>query len=71
MKLFANENFPIVSIRKLREVGFDVVSVAEIMRGAPDSDVLMHAAKHDQIILTFDRDTVSSFIIGKLPYPRV
>ena len=64
MKLLANENFPILSIQKLHDAGFDVESVAAIMRSASDTSVLMHAAKNAQIILTFDRD------YGELIYNR-
>ena len=56
MKLLANENYPIVSIQKLRNEGFDVESVAELMQGEPDTEVLKYAARQGRFILTFDKD---------------
>ena|ERR1035437_3328519 len=64
MKLLANENFPLASIRKLRVAGYEVESVTETMLSAPDTKVLKHAAANKQVILTFDKD------YGELIYHR-
>lgn len=56
MKFLANENFPISSVRLLRNTGYDIVSIAEDMSGAKDQDVLARAHKEGRIILTFDKD---------------
>jgi predicted nuclease of predicted toxin-antitoxin system len=70
MRLLANENFPILSIRKLSSAGFDVTSVAEIMRGAPDTTVLLHPAQEHQIILTFDKDYGELIYHRKIAIPK-
>lgn len=64
MRFLANENFPIDSVRRLREAGHDVVSVGEDIPGAKDEEVLSLAAREDRVLLTFDRD------YGELIYRR-
>ena len=64
MRLLADENVPVPSIRLLRAAGFDVESVREIAAGSPDPDVLAHAREHGQVLVTFDRD------FGELVYRR-
>ena len=56
MDFLANENFPGVSIRILRGVGHDVVSIIEDTPGINDSAILNQAYEENRIILTFDRD---------------
>jgi predicted nuclease of predicted toxin-antitoxin system len=56
MRLLANENFPLVSVRLLRRAGYDIVSITEDSPGAKDIDILARAAQERRIILTFDRD---------------
>ena len=56
MHFLANENFPLLSIRLLREMNYDISSIIENSPGIPDSEVLSRAATENQIILTFDRD---------------
>jgi predicted nuclease of predicted toxin-antitoxin system len=56
MDFLANENFPAVSIRLLRDAGHDVASVIEEIPGNKDRSVLNRAHEEDRIILTFDRD---------------
>jgi len=56
MNFLANENFPLMSIRLLRNTGHNVVSVAEETPGAKDETVLKRAHAENRIILTFDRD---------------
>lgn len=55
MDFLANENFPLVSIRLLREAGHNVKSVSEDLPGSKDRDVLSCARRESRIILTFDR----------------
>src|SRR5437763_10183392 len=64
MRLLANENLPIASVRRLREKGHDVFAVAESMPASKDEGVLSLAAQEGRILLTFDRD------YGKLIYGR-
>ena len=56
MDFLANENFPLLSVRLLREAGHRVVSITQEAPGSKDEDILRlsHAAR--LIILTFDRD---------------
>ncbi|ARV60106.1 hypothetical protein BZZ01_17070 [Nostocales cyanobacterium HT-58-2] len=56
MQFLANENFPRVSVIRLRSVGYDVVYITEDTPGIEDSEVLARALLERRIILTFDRD---------------
>ena len=56
MKFLANENFPLPSTKLLRELGFDVKSIAEEMFGISDNEVVTVAQNEQRIILTFDSD---------------
>ncbi len=69
MRFLANENFPVVSFKKLREAGHDVTAVIEIMPGARDEQVLEKAHNESQIILTFDSDYGELVFKRKLPVP--
>jgi predicted nuclease of predicted toxin-antitoxin system len=69
MKFLANENFPLTSVRLLRETGRTVIAAAEEMAGAKDVAVLSRAASEDLIVLTFDRDYGDLVFKLKLPVP--
>lgn len=56
MDFLANENFPVVSIRLLRNAGHNVASVIEETPGAKDEAVLKRAHNESRVVLTFDRD---------------
>ncbi|GAB4526219.1 MAG: hypothetical protein Kow0063_00200 [Anaerolineae bacterium] len=56
MRFIANENFPLGSVRRLREVGHEVYAIIEDSPGAKDQEVLIRAAEEQCIVLTFDRD---------------
>lgn len=56
MKFLANENFPLASVRLLREKKIDVASITENLRGISDAEVLARAVNEKRVILTFDRD---------------
>jgi predicted nuclease of predicted toxin-antitoxin system len=56
MKLLANENFPLSSIKILKESGYDIVAVGQEFAGILDSEVIAYAISEDRTILTFDRD---------------
>jgi predicted nuclease of predicted toxin-antitoxin system len=64
MRLLADENLPLVSIRALREAGIDVAAVTEIGPGSSDVQVLEQARSEGRILVTFDRD------FGELLYRR-
>ncbi|MCZ2128491.1 MAG: DUF5615 family PIN-like protein [Anaerolineales bacterium] len=69
MRFLANENFPLSSVRLLREAGIAVVAVAEEMAGAKDEAVLSRAVSDNLIVLTFDRDYGDLIFKLKLPVP--
>ena len=56
MDFLANENFPVVSIRLLRNAGHNVASVIEESPGEKDRNILRRAHDENRIVLTFDRD---------------
>ena len=47
---------PSVAVRVLRATGLDIASIAEIVPGASDSEVLEIARNENRILVTFDRD---------------
>lgn len=69
MRFLANENFPLSSVRLLREAGLNVFAIAEEMAGAKDSAVLSRAVSDGLIVLTFDRDYGDLIFKLKLPVP--
>lgn len=56
MRLLADENFPLLSVRALSEAGHDIAAVALDSPGIPDEAVLEHAARESRVLLTFDSD---------------
>jgi len=69
MKLLANENYPIASVKYLREKGYDITSIAELSPGDSDPEVLSRAVEENRIIITFDRDYGELIYRLKLPTP--
>jgi predicted nuclease of predicted toxin-antitoxin system len=56
MKLLANENLPLLSVKILENAGFDIKSIGQDFSGVLDSEVMDIAIKEQRTILTFDRD---------------
>jgi predicted nuclease of predicted toxin-antitoxin system len=56
MKFLANENFPFPSIEVIRNLGYEVISIAEKYSGISDLEVIKLATEQRLIILTFDKD---------------
>jgi len=56
MTFLANENMPIPSVKKLREAGYEVISISEDLPGISDEEVMDKAVEESLIILTFDSD---------------
>jgi predicted nuclease of predicted toxin-antitoxin system len=56
MRFVANENFPVASVRVLRQAGHDVLHAAENLAGLEDEIVLQRAHDEQRILITFDRD---------------
>ena len=64
MRFLANENFPLPSVRALRDAGYEVFSITEESPGIADDVILARAVRENTINLTFDRD------YGELIYRR-
>src|SRR5260221_10269238 len=56
MRLLADENVSRLVIERLRTCGFEVISVSDTKKGAPDTDVLSAANAEGCILITEDRD---------------
>jgi len=56
MKLLANENFPLDSVKYLSAKGFDIKSIGIDNMGISDKEVMNIAINENRLILTFDRD---------------
>lgn len=69
MDFLANENFPVFSIRLLRNAGHKVTSVIEETPGDKDRNVLKRAHEENRIVLTFDRDYGELIYRHKLSVP--
>ena len=69
MQFLANENFPLISVRLLRDAGYDIVSITEDSPGAKDIDILARAEREGRIVLTFDRDYGELIYRLKRPTP--
>ena len=56
MKLLANENFPVSSVKILKNAGYDIIAVGQEFAGILDSEVIELAINEHRTIITFDRD---------------
>jgi predicted nuclease of predicted toxin-antitoxin system len=59
VRLYADENFPLVIVELLRTFGHDVLTVQEAGNaglGIPDEDVLAFAISHNRAVLTRNWD---------------
>jgi predicted nuclease of predicted toxin-antitoxin system len=56
MKLLANENFPVSSVKVLMNAGYDIIAVGQDFAGILDSEVIELAINQHRTIITFDRD---------------
>ncbi len=69
MKLLANENIPLPSVRALRRGGHDVESISERSPGISDEEVVRIARAEARLIVTFDRDYGELVFRRGLPAP--
>lgn len=69
MIFLADENFPLPSVRKLAESGYDVAAVIVDSPGSSDRQILARAVEEQRIILTFDRDFGELVFRLRLPPP--
>jgi len=56
LRFLADEGCDFAVVRALREAGFDVVAVCEIMSGSNDSDVIKLSHAGNRVLLTEDKD---------------
>ena len=56
MKLLANENFPLLVVSALRDIGHNVLWVRTDMPGAMDDVILQRAQDEERLVVTFDKD---------------
>ena len=69
MKLLANENIPLNTVRHLRTLGHDVLAITELAAGSTDLAVLNLAHEQQRILITFDRDYGELVYVKHLPCP--
>ncbi len=69
MRLMANENFSLASVKLLRQTGYDITSILEDSPGIEDTEVLSRAVDEQRLILTFDRDYGELIYRLRLPAP--
>ena len=56
MKILANENFPIASVKILELHGFDIKFIGFECPSVTDEEVMKLASSEQRTVLTFDRD---------------
>jgi len=56
MRLLANENFPLTSVKILEKAGYDIIYVGLDFKRILDNEVIDIAIKEERTIITFDRD---------------
>lgn len=56
MKLLANENFPLLAVKALQDLGHDFLWARTDMRGEADDVILQRAQAEDRLVVTFDKD---------------
>ncbi|MEM1557479.1 MAG: DUF5615 family PIN-like protein [Thermoproteota archaeon] len=56
MRLLLDESIGIKVYQKLKQMGFDVVSAINSMRGASDEGIIRKAIDEDRVIITNDKD---------------
>jgi len=56
IKLLANENFPLQSVRIFQNSGYDIKAIGLDNQGITDNEVMDIAINEHRTILTFDRD---------------
>ena len=56
MKFLADENIPLKVVKRLREDGLDITSIAEIQIGMDDEEIAKLSEKEEMVLITFDKD---------------
>ena len=71
IRLLADENVDMPTIRGLRAVGHDVSSVGETTPSIMDENVLALAYQEERVLLTFDKDFGELVFRRRLPHAGV
>jgi predicted nuclease of predicted toxin-antitoxin system len=56
VKFLVDESTGIVVSKKLKQMGFDSVSVIDCMKGAEDEEIMKRAVEEKRVIITNDKD---------------
>ena len=68
LKFLIDECVDIRVARAIKDDGFDVTHVAEVMRGAKDTGILDAASREKRILITNDKDFGELIYLRNLPY---
>lgn len=69
LRILADENVPMVIVRRLRADGHEVVAVVERHPSLPDLDVIERAVAEQAVLLTLDRDIGEHIFAGRVAPP--
>jgi len=69
LKFLADENIPLKVVKKLKQEGFDIISISKLKPGINDYEVIELACKKNRIIITFDKDLGRMVILEKIKPP--
>ena len=69
MRLLADENVPLATVRALQDKGLDIVMIRDIRPGATDSEVLHIARDQSRVLVTLDRDFGELVFLRNHPLP--
>jgi predicted nuclease of predicted toxin-antitoxin system len=64
IKFLADENFPGPIVRALRTLGYDVLTLSAVVRGAGDLQLLALGVSEQRILLTQDKDFAEFVLNG-------
>jgi predicted nuclease of predicted toxin-antitoxin system len=67
VKFLVDECTGIWVSKQLKQMGFDSVSVIEVMKGADDQDIIRRAVEEDRVIITNDKYLGRLAEFSKLP----
>ena len=56
MKILANENIPLLSVKVLEKAGYDIKYIGTECPSITDEEIMQIAISEDRTIITFDRD---------------
>jgi predicted nuclease of predicted toxin-antitoxin system len=71
LKFLADESLEYSTVLWLRELGYDVVSIAEDFPSVKDKKVLEKAVQEDRIVITNDKDFGDLIFLNQLPHKGV